>query len=78
MKAQIVGEKLDVDGIGTFDVDWHLGGDLKTIKCMLGCKQGANSLFPCPFCVRGYKKKGNPREAKEKAPSYGGQERRFG
>ena len=41
MKAQIAGENLDVDGIGTFDVDWHLGGDLKTIKCMLGCKKGA-------------------------------------
>ena len=50
-------KKLDVEGLGTFDVEWHLGGDLKTIKCMLGCKQGANSLFPCPFCTRGYKKK---------------------
>jgi hypothetical protein len=56
--TQLAGEKLDVEGFGTFDVEWHLGGDLKTIKCFLGCKQGANSLYPCPFCTRGYKKQG--------------------
>lgn len=55
IKAQLEGEKLEVDGIGTFDVEWHLGGDLKIIKCILGCKQGASSLLPCPYCVRGYK-----------------------
>lgn len=31
-------------------VDWHLGGDLKTIKCMMGCAQGATSRWPCPYC----------------------------
>ena len=36
-------------------VEWHLGGDLKIIKCILGCKQGASSLLPCPYCIRGYK-----------------------
>ena len=66
MKDQIASEKLDVDGIGTFDVDLHLGGDLKTIMCMLGCKPGANSLFPCLFCVRGYKKKGNRAKQKKR------------
>lgn len=55
IKAQIEGEKLEIDRIGTFDVEWHLGGDLKTIKCILGCKQGASSLLPCPYCMRGYK-----------------------
>lgn len=55
IKAQIEGEKLEIDGIGTVDVEWHLGGDLKTIKCILGCKQGASSLLPCPYCIRGYK-----------------------
>ena len=64
IQAQIAGEKLDVPGIGTFNVDWHLGGDLKTIKCMLGCKQGANSLYPCPFCMRGYKKTGSKKGKK--------------
>ena len=49
--AQLEGEKLHVDSFGTFDVECHLGGDLKTIKCMLGCKQGATSLYPCPFCT---------------------------
>ena len=55
IKAQVEGEKLEVYGIGTFDVEWHLGGDLKTIKCILGCKQGASSLLPYPYCIRGYK-----------------------
>ena len=64
IKAQIAGEKLEVEGLGTFNVDWHLGGDLKTIKCMLGCKQGANCLYPCPFCIRGYKKKRNRNQKK--------------
>ena len=54
-------KQLEVEGVGTFDVDWHLGGDLKTIKCLLGCKQGANSLYPCPFCTRGYKKQNRSR-----------------
>ena len=55
IRAQIDGEKLIVPGRGEFDVEWHLGGDLKTIKCMLGCKQGANTLLPCPFCTKGHK-----------------------
>ena len=42
IKAQLEGEKLEVEGIGTFDVEWHLGGDLKTIKCILGCKQACS------------------------------------
>ncbi len=36
IKAQLAGEKLEVQGVGTFNVEWHLGGDLKTIKCFLG------------------------------------------
>lgn len=34
--SQLAGEHLEVEGIGTFDVDWHLGGDLKSINCLLG------------------------------------------
>ena len=56
IKSQIVGEQLMVEGYGSFAVDWHLGGDLKTIKCMLGYTPRANTHFPCPFCMRGYKK----------------------
>ena len=36
MKAQIQGQKLEVEGKDSFTVDWHLKGDLKTIKCILG------------------------------------------
>ena len=39
IKRQIDGQLLDVGNKGQFTVDWHLGGDLKTIKCMLGCAQ---------------------------------------
>lgn len=51
IKDQISGQKLDVEGMGSFNIEWHLGGDLKTIKCMLGCTQGANTPFPCPWCM---------------------------
>ena len=44
--------KLHVAGIGAFEVEWHLAGDLKTLKCMLGCKQGANTSFPCIYCCQ--------------------------
>lgn len=50
ISLQVHGQKLQVPRIGNFDVEWHLGGDLKTLKCMLGCKGGANTLFPCIFC----------------------------
>ncbi len=56
IKSQIAGEHLMVEGFGSFVIDWHLGGDLKTIKCMLGFTPRANTHFPCPFCMRGYKK----------------------
>ena len=59
--AQLAGEKLEVQNFGTFDVEWHLGGDLKTIKCLLGCKQGANSFYTRAFCIWGYKKKSQDR-----------------
>ena len=44
-----------VEGYGFFAIDWHLGGDLKTIKCMLGSTPRTNTHFHCPFCMRGYK-----------------------
>lgn len=44
------GGTLEVNGVGRFHVEWHLAGDLKTLKCMLGCQQGANSRFPCIYC----------------------------
>lgn len=47
---QTGGQTLHVEGIGTFVVEWHMAGDLKTLKCMLGCKLGANTFFPCIYC----------------------------
>lgn len=32
---QFGSEKLDVEELGNFKVKWHLGGDLKDIKCMI-------------------------------------------
>ena len=48
---QTNGEVLQVPGIGAFEIEWHLGGDLRTLKCMLGTKHGANTLFPCIYCL---------------------------
>ena len=50
IQRQTNGEVLQVPGIGAFEIEWHLGGDLKTLKCMLGTKHGANTLFPCIYC----------------------------
>lgn len=50
VQRQTSGELLHVPGIGAFQVEWHLGGDLKTLKCMLGTKMGANTMFPCIYC----------------------------
>ena len=52
IEQQNSGRKIHVAGIGVFDVEWHLAGDLKTLKCMLGCKHGANTSFPCIYCCQ--------------------------
>lgn len=69
ISRQVNGEKLDVPRIGSFDIEWHLGGDLKTIKCMLGCKIGENTLFPCIYCC--HSKKPLRATVKGKAPTKG-------
>ena len=51
ISLQVHGKKLQVSGIGNFDVEWHLGGDLKTLKCMLGCKGGAKLCSLAYFVV---------------------------
>ena len=48
---QTKGEKLIVDGIGDFVVEWHLAGDLKTLKCMYNVSKRANSKTPCLYCM---------------------------
>ena len=44
ISLQVHGQKLQVSGIGNFDIEWHLGGYLKTLKCMLGCKGAAKGM----------------------------------
>ena len=36
-----------VQGKGDFQVDWHLIGDLKRLKCMYNISKGNNSKTPC-------------------------------
>lgn len=44
-------ERLVVDGVGSFKVEWHMAGDLKTLKCMYNLPKGANSKTPCIYCL---------------------------
>lgn len=40
-----------MQGMGQYKVEWHFGGDLKTLKCMLNVLKGANSKSPCLYCI---------------------------
>ena len=40
MQNQVVGEPLEVDGIGSFTIEWHLSADLKMLKSMFGMRNG--------------------------------------
>lgn len=46
------GVPLNIPGIGTFNIEWHLAGDLKTLKCMFNVSHGANSKHPCLYCMK--------------------------
>ena len=50
MSSEFNGKQLDVTRIGCFNIEWYLGGDLKIIKCLLGCKLGAKTKFSCIYC----------------------------
>ena len=52
-RQQVAGELLQVDGIGNFNVVWHLSADLKAIKSMFGICGGANTKYPCIYCMAG-------------------------
>jgi hypothetical protein len=41
-----------VDGVGEFQVEWHLSADMKTIKCMYGLGHGANAPNSCIYCMQ--------------------------
>ena len=45
-------EQIHVEGVGDFRVQWHLAGDLKTLKCMYNVGKGANSKSPCIYCMK--------------------------
>jgi hypothetical protein len=76
MKRHNQGEKLKVqfdDGsVHTFEVEWHLAGDLKTLKCCAGVKNGAMCEHACLFCMTAREKKQNPATNKTKSQWMGG------
>ena len=39
------------DGIGSFTVEWHLSDELKMLKSMFGISGGANTKYPCLYCM---------------------------
>ena len=51
IKMQEEGQTLVVDGHGTFQVEWHLAGDLKTLKCLFGCDTGTSTKLTCLYCM---------------------------
>ena len=59
IESQNAGQILHVDGLGDYNVEWHLAGDLKTLKCMFGISNGANAGFPCLYCMCSRKKDRN-------------------
>ena len=63
IKRQSDGETLHVEGYGDYNVEWHLAGDLKTLKCMYGCSNAANARMPCLFCKRERKTDANGKKS---------------
>lgn len=41
------GKKVYGASVRSLNVRWHLAGNLKTLKCMLGYKLGVNTMFSC-------------------------------
>lgn len=52
IKDHMDGGLLNVPGVGDFNVEWHLAGDLKTLKCMYNVSHGATSKHPCLYCMK--------------------------
>lgn len=48
--AQMAGQQLVVEGVGSFNVEWHLAADMKTIKCMYGLQHGPTCKMTCIYC----------------------------
>lgn len=52
IKDHMNGKVLSVPERGEFLVEWHLAGDLKSLKCMFNVSHGANSKHPCLYCMK--------------------------
>lgn len=55
IKEHMDGELLNVPRKGDFKVEWHLAGDLKTLKCMFNVSHGVTSKHPCLYCMKSSK-----------------------
>ena len=51
IENQNLGESLDVDGVGSFTVEWHLSVNLKALKAMFRICGGANTKYTCLYCM---------------------------
>lgn len=51
IETQNAGEIINVDSIGNFTIEWHMSADLKALKSMFGISGGANSKYPCLYCM---------------------------
>lgn len=51
ISAQKNGVVLHVEGFGDYTVEWHMAGDLKTLKCMYNISKGAVATSPCLYCM---------------------------
>ena len=45
------GKLLHVDGFDNYTVEWHMAGDLKTLKCMYNVATGPTVKSPCLYCM---------------------------
>ena len=51
INSQEGGTMLHVEGFGDYRVQWHMAGDLKTLKCMYNISKGPIAKSPCLYCM---------------------------
>ena len=51
ISSQEGGLLLKVEGFGDYQVEWHMVGDLKTLKCMYNISRGSTAKSPCLYCM---------------------------
>ena len=72
---------LQVGGFGMYKIEWHVVGDLKTLKCLYGYSLGVNTKFTCLYCKYSWKERNNSSQWRwgifpcnqGASPSHGGQ-----